>query len=87
MPITRKLAAFAVFGVSLIAIGTGIGGMYIRVTCWLTKLAVIVTTEISSFMFVGCMHFISRLYHHFRGPTTTAFSSKGGALTFGCSGG
>ncbi|CAG9981890.1 unnamed protein product [Clonostachys byssicola] len=100
MPIKRKLAAFAVFGVSLIAIGTGIGGMYIRVvlltnidqTWWLTKLAMIVTTEISIVMFVGCMPFISRLYHHFRGPslhatTAAASSSKGGVLTFGASGG
>ncbi|CAH0051226.1 unnamed protein product, partial [Clonostachys solani] len=98
MPIKRKLAAFAVFGVSLIAIGTGIGGMYIRVvlltnvdqTWWLTKLAMIVTTEISIVMFVGCMPFISRLYHHFRGPSihaaTTASSSKGGVLTFGSGG-
>lgn len=52
------------------------------------------TTEISIVMFVGCMHFISRLYYHFRGPslhatttTTTAFSSKGGILALGGSGG
>jgi hypothetical protein len=41
-------------------------------------------------MFVGCMRFIPRLYHHFRGPslhtTTTASSSKGGVQTFGGSG-
>ncbi|VUC25798.1 unnamed protein product [Clonostachys rosea] len=97
MPVKRKLAAFAVFGVSLIAIGTGIGGMYIRVvlltnidqTWWLTKLAMIVTTEISIVMFVGCMPFLSRLYHHFRGPsasTATASSSKGGVITFGSGG-
>jgi hypothetical protein len=50
MPIKRKLAALSVFGVSLIAISSGIGGMYIRVvlltiddqTWWLTKLALIV---------------------------------------------
>ncbi|KAI0467813.1 hypothetical protein F4859DRAFT_225724 [Xylaria cf. heliscus] len=49
MPIKRKLAALAIFGVSLIAIGTGIGGIYIRIrlltdvdqTWWLTKLALI----------------------------------------------
>uniref|UniRef100_A0A0B7KBB2 Integral membrane protein n=1 Tax=Bionectria ochroleuca TaxID=29856 RepID=A0A0B7KBB2_BIOOC len=98
MPVKRKLSAFAVFAVSLIAIGTGIGGMYIRVvllsnidqTWWLAKLAMIVTTEISIVMFVGCMRFIPRLYHHFRGPslhtTTTASSSKGGVQTFGGSG-
>lgn len=50
MPVKRKLSAFAVFAVSLIAIGTGIGGMYIRVvllsnidqTWWLAKLAMMV---------------------------------------------
>ncbi|CAI6101296.1 unnamed protein product [Clonostachys chloroleuca] len=74
--------------------------MYIRMvllsnidqTWWLTKLAMIVTTEISIVMFVGCMHFISRLYYQFRGPslhatTTTTFSSKGGVLTLGGLGG
>ncbi|KAI1819399.1 hypothetical protein F4861DRAFT_534477 [Xylaria intraflava] len=49
MPIKRKLAALSVFGVSLIAIGIGIGGLSIRITLltdidetwWLTKLALI----------------------------------------------
>ncbi|OTB02810.1 hypothetical protein M426DRAFT_13232 [Hypoxylon sp. CI-4A] len=53
MPIERKLAALSVFGVSLIAIGIGIGGMYIRIvlptdvdeTWWLTKLALIALSE------------------------------------------
>ncbi|KAI1741686.1 hypothetical protein F4680DRAFT_57760 [Xylaria scruposa] len=96
MPIKRKLAAFSVFGVSLVAIGIGIGGMYIRVqlltnidqTWWLTKLALIATSEISIVIFVGCMPFFSRLYHHFRGPvsaTNTTAGSKDGIVTFGSS--
>ncbi|KAI1370082.1 hypothetical protein F4677DRAFT_439369 [Hypoxylon crocopeplum] len=96
MPVKRKLAALSVFGVSLIGIGIGIGGMYIRVvlltdideTWWLTKLALIATSEISIVIFVGCMPFFSRLYHHFRGPrpaTKTTTSSKAGVVTFGSS--
>ncbi|KAI1362097.1 hypothetical protein F5Y08DRAFT_285099 [Xylaria arbuscula] len=97
MPVKRKLAAFSVFGVSLVAIGTGIGGLYIRVrvlsdpdqTWWLTKLALIATSEISIVIFVGCMPFFSRLYHHFRGPKPTVNAtpnSKIGIVTFGSSG-
>ncbi|KAI0838121.1 hypothetical protein F5Y06DRAFT_268467 [Hypoxylon sp. FL0890] len=97
MPIKRKLAALSVFGVSLIAIGIGIGGIYIRIvlltdideTWWLTKLALIVTTEISVVIFVGCMPYFSRLYHHFRGPgpaRNTTKSSKAGIVTIGSSG-
>ncbi len=80
------------------AIAIGIGGMYIRVvlltisdqTWWLTKLALLVTAEISIVIFVGCMPSFSRLYHHFRetGPSgkTTAVS-KAGLVTFGGSDG
>ncbi|KAF2438379.1 hypothetical protein P171DRAFT_467114 [Karstenula rhodostoma CBS 690.94] len=93
----RKLAALSVFAVSLIAIAIGIGGMYIRVilltnidqTWWLTKLALLVTAEISIVIFVGCMPSFSRLYHHFRGTgpsaKTTTKSAKAGLVTYGSS--
>ncbi|PVH91168.1 hypothetical protein DM02DRAFT_620660, partial [Periconia macrospinosa] len=96
LPMKKKLAALSVFGVSSIAIGIGIGGMYIRVvlltnpdqTWWLTKLALLVTAEISIVIFVGCMPSFSRLYHFFQGTgpsgqTTTKSKPKSGLATFG----
>ncbi|KAJ4344387.1 uncharacterized protein N0V89_012127 [Didymosphaeria variabile] len=96
LPLKRKLAALSVFGVSSIAIGVGIGGMYIRVTLltnidqtwWLTKLALLVTAEISIVIFVGCMPSFSRLYHYVRGTgpsNQTTTKSKSGLVTFGSS--
>ncbi|KAI1327021.1 hypothetical protein F5Y16DRAFT_373024 [Xylariaceae sp. FL0255] len=94
MPINRKLAALSVFGVSLIAIAIGIGGLYLRVvlltnsdeTWWLTKLVLIAATEVSIVIFVGCMPFFSRLYRNYRGngPTrTSTTTSKAKIITFG----
>ncbi|KAH4185247.1 hypothetical protein HBI55_080170 [Parastagonospora nodorum] len=97
LSLKRKLAALSVFGVSSIAIAIGIGGMYIRVilltnidqTWWLTKLALLVTAEISIVIFVGCMPSFSRLYHHYHGtgPSAKASpkSSKAEIVTFGSS--
>ncbi|KAI0485121.1 hypothetical protein GGR56DRAFT_616929 [Xylariaceae sp. FL0804] len=97
MPVKRKVAAMSVFGVSLIAIAVGIGGIAIRVrvitdidqTWWLTKLALIATSEISIVIFVGCMPFFSRIYRRYRGPGPTATDarpkSKVGIATFGSS--
>ncbi|KAK7926937.1 hypothetical protein PG985_003935 [Apiospora marii] len=96
MPVKRKLAALSIFGVSLLAIGIGIGGLVIRIrvlsdidqTWWLTQLALIATTEISIVIFVGCMPSFSRLYRRFCGTgsgTENKPPAKAGIVTFGSS--
>ncbi|KAF3766662.1 hypothetical protein M406DRAFT_274060, partial [Cryphonectria parasitica EP155] len=75
MPVKRKLSAFAVFAVGSLAIGIGIGGIYVRVLVlenadftWIgTKLALLVISEIAVVITVGCSPVLPRLYVYLRG--------------------
>ncbi|KAF2743451.1 hypothetical protein M011DRAFT_410590 [Sporormia fimetaria CBS 119925] len=79
MPVQRKLAVFAVFGVGSIACAIGMIGIYFRVILlktpdftWLcTKAAILVISEMSTVVIVGCFPSLPRFYHYVRGSERT----------------
>ncbi|KAI0599115.1 hypothetical protein F4775DRAFT_139899 [Biscogniauxia sp. FL1348] len=84
MPIKRKLAAYAVFGIGSIACIIGIVGIYLRVLVlrysdftWLcSKAALLVISEIAVVIIVGCTPTLPSLYHYIRRNSQAAVSSK-----------
>ncbi|KAF2278706.1 uncharacterized protein EI97DRAFT_362414, partial [Westerdykella ornata] len=70
MPVTKKLAVFAVFGVGSIACVIGLIGIYFRILLlrrpdftWIcTKAALLVISEMATVVIVGCCPSIPRLY-------------------------
>ncbi|KAI5917918.1 hypothetical protein F4810DRAFT_629282 [Camillea tinctor] len=88
MPIKRKLAAYAVFGIGSIACIIGIFGIYLRVLVirysdftWLcTKTTMLVVSEIAIVIIVGCTPCLSSLYHYLRRGSRATTSSEANNL-------
>ncbi|KAI1741681.1 hypothetical protein F4680DRAFT_414737 [Xylaria scruposa] len=81
MPVKRKLAAFAVFSIGLVACVIGIVGIWLRVAVlrnadfiwWCSQAALLVISEISVVIIVGCIPVLPRFYfylqHKLRGES------------------
>ncbi|KAI3338734.1 hypothetical protein F4824DRAFT_458651 [Ustulina deusta] len=74
MPVKRKLAAFAVFSIGSVACIIGIVGIWLRAvvlqnadfTWWCTQAALLVISEISVVIIVGCTPVLPRFYFYLR---------------------